>query len=253
MTEHGTKLQSGWARGMKILVPARDVSREKKAQNSGSNAISDGFVKGLKANRSVSSSSETRPTGSKVRAAVLNMLQPRLSESSVLDLYAGSGAVALEMVSRGAVRATLVENSSTALAALKLNVAEILRRAEAQGMEKPDIVTVPGSVPDFLERQSSMSDSHNTRFDIIWADPPYRDVPGIIGMLHRTAAKLLAADGCLVIECGTAEEIDLTEVDRSQMDLDRRWETVKDKVYGVTRIIVRELNAGTIPEQGGDQ
>ena len=100
----------------------------------------------------------TRPTGDRVREAVFSSLQPWLPDARVLDLFAGSGALAVEALSRGAAHATLVERARPALAAIERNlqVAGVAERAEV----------VAGELPGALDRVGE-------DFDVVLLDPPY--------------------------------------------------------------------------------
>ena len=106
----------------------------------------------------------TRPTADRVREALFSSLQPRLAGARVLDLFAGSGALAVEALSRGADHAVLVERARPALAAIDRNlaIADVADRAEV----------VAGELPGVLERVTGT-------FDVVLLDPPYaldRDV-----------------------------------------------------------------------------
>lgn len=105
----------------------------------------------------------TRPTSDKVRGAVFNLLGQFFDGGEVLDLYAGTGALALEALSRGAARAVCVEADRA--------TAELLRRnAEACGYgERVEILR--GRVPEALARLGA------GRFDLAFVDPPYAEGP----------------------------------------------------------------------------
>lgn len=125
----------------------------------------------------------TRPTSDKVRGAVFNLLGQFFDGGEVLDLYAGTGALALEALSRGAARAVCVEADRA--------TAELLRRnAEACGYgERVEILR--GRVPEALARLAP------GRFDLAFVDPPYAEGPeGALAAL----ADLLAPDGRAVAE-----------------------------------------------------
>jgi 16S rRNA (guanine966-N2)-methyltransferase len=104
----------------------------------------------------------------------------------VLDLYAGSGALALEALSRGAAAAHLVEEDREALAAIRANVLALGATSQVR--------VVAGRVEREVERLDGT-------FDLIFADPPYADVrgPAFSSMLAKVAAHL-AQDGLLVLE-----------------------------------------------------
>jgi 16S rRNA (guanine966-N2)-methyltransferase len=103
--------------------------------------------------------SSTRPTTDRVREAWLSALQLDLPGSRVLDLFAGSGALGLEALSRGAARATFVEKASGALRALAANVHKL-------GVEEATVV-VRGDALRYVARLEPLA------FDIALADPPY--------------------------------------------------------------------------------
>jgi 16S rRNA (guanine966-N2)-methyltransferase len=109
------------------------------------------------------SGATTRPTSERVREALANALVAGggLEGARVLDLFAGSGALGLELVSRGAASLVLVENDRTALTALRANVASL---------QLPDVQVVATDV-----RQFAFSGGGRA-FDFVVADPPY-DLP----------------------------------------------------------------------------
>jgi 16S rRNA (guanine966-N2)-methyltransferase len=136
----------------------------------------------------------TRPTSDRVREAVFGILAARRTFDGmrVLDLYAGTGALALEALSRGAARATLVERSRPALAAIAANVAAL--RLD------PQVHVVKGVV-----ERSVRSIARDAPFDVIFADPPYALVAtgSAVGALDSLVeAGVLAANAVLVLEHG---------------------------------------------------
>ncbi len=131
-----------------------------------------------------------RPTSSRAREALFDILGPRIAGARVLDLYAGSGAVGFEAVSRGAARAVLVEADAGAL-----------RRAQASFGADDEIVVVAsdaaGAVADLGKR--------GERFDVVFADPPYRSGGRAIGELAGIAT-LLSPAGVLVVQTDSNEK-----------------------------------------------
>ena len=101
----------------------------------------------------------TRPTTDRVREAWMSMLQPDLPDSRVLDLFAGSGALGLEALSRGAEQATFVEKAPRALRALQANI-------ETLGASDQSIV-VRADALRFIENLEPFA------YDLAVADPPY--------------------------------------------------------------------------------
>ena len=111
----------------------------------------------------------TRPTSEKLRQAVFNILQNRIEGSSFLDLFAGSGAMGLEALSRGAAKATFVENHPEALKALYANIAILELKEVSQ--------VISHNAHKILPKLGS--------FDIIYVDPPYgADIDGLASLLN---------------------------------------------------------------------
>ena len=124
----------------------------------------------------------TRPTADRVREALFSMLGD-VSGARVLDLYAGSGALGIEALSRGADSAVFVERDRAALAALARNL-------EATG--------APGEVrrqdvARFLARQEGT-------FDLVFCDPPYDGAPAIAATLAAALPEILDEDARIVTE-----------------------------------------------------
>lgn len=158
----------------------------------------------------------TRPTSDRVREALFSILGSEgcfaaLEKEGeegvrVLDLYAGSGALALEAISRGAASATLVENARPALAAIHENLASL------------DVVGQVTVVAAPVRRALA---SLEGTFDLVLVDPPYADVrakefPEIVAAV----ARLLAAAGILVLEHAS---IDAPTFDALEMGRRRRY------------------------------
>jgi 16S rRNA (guanine966-N2)-methyltransferase len=105
------------------------------------------------------SGSDVRPTADRVREAWMSIVRADLPGARVLDLFAGSGALGLEALSRGAASADLVENAPSSLEALRANVAAL--GADAAQIIRLDAIRMLGA----LEAGS---------YDVAFADPPYR-------------------------------------------------------------------------------
>jgi 16S rRNA (guanine966-N2)-methyltransferase len=100
-----------------------------------------------------------RPTSSRAREALFDLLGDRLAGARVLDLFAGSGAVGLEAVSRGAARAVLVDSDADALR----------KNVERLGAGEAEVSIAAGDVGAFLDRLASRAEA----FDFVFCDPPY--------------------------------------------------------------------------------
>jgi 16S rRNA (guanine966-N2)-methyltransferase len=129
----------------------------------------------------------TRPTADKVRQALFNVLGD-VSGLSVADLYAGSGALAIEALSRGAAHAVCVERAPTAAAVLRDNLRDLALTGRATLLSLP----VERAAPALLERGP---------YDLVLCDPPWTELDRAIATLGRLPwAELLAAGGHLLLE-----------------------------------------------------
>lgn len=156
----------------------------------------------------------TRPTSDRVREALFSMLvsdgligdEDEGGRLRVLDLYAGTGALAFEALSRGASAAVLVEHAPDAITAIRKN-------ASALGVGKSELLLFDTKVERALLKIEGP-------FGVVFLDPPYADVrdPSFAAILAR-AAMLLAPGGALVLEHASPDEppvIDGLELDRTR-------------------------------------
>lgn len=153
-----------------------------------------------------------RPTSDRLRETLFNVLGPLLGGARVLDAFAGTGALGLEAVSRGAARAVFVEQDRRAVDVIRANVA-------ACGAENACAIIRDDFLSPRGRRRTAVPEAD--RFDLILLDPPY-DLPDLAAAL-AVAAGHLAADGRIVLE-------------------HRRRREVPDTVAGLRR--VRLLEAG---------
>ncbi len=148
----GVRILSGWAKGRRLTTPV-----------------------------------EIRPTQAIVREAISSIWATQIPGAKVLDLFSGSGAVGLELLSRGAREVTFVESSPRALKALKENLEHLkVNRDQVVVWPRPASETV-----EILARQRQ-------RFDLIYADPPYRH--RITTAEFESWVELLVPGGSLAVE-----------------------------------------------------
>ena len=162
----------------------------------------------------------TRPTSDRVREAIFSALESRelITQARVLDLYAGSGALALEALSRGASHVVMVEKNPQAGALLKAN-AELIR---SSGKLPSSACSVHlASVMSFL------STFTGEPFDIVFIDPPYELSNEEITEVLRQLIPLLASEADVVLERSTRSGV--PEIPQG-LSLD------KSKAYGETTI-----------------
>jgi 16S rRNA (guanine(966)-N(2))-methyltransferase RsmD len=132
-----------------------------------------------------------RPTSDKLRETLFNILAPRIAGARVLDGFAGTGAIGIEALSRGAAHVTFVDADRRAAALVEQNLAAC-GVAGGYAVERDDVASV-------LQRPGT-----GERFDVIILDPPY-EAPGIDRVLALAAARL-APGGLIVLERATRRE-----------------------------------------------
>ncbi|HEY6049109.1 MAG TPA: 16S rRNA (guanine(966)-N(2))-methyltransferase RsmD [Sphingomicrobium sp.] len=136
----------------------------------------------------------TRPTADRVRETLFNMLASRLgsfNDLAVADLFAGSGALGFEALSRGAARATFVESDPRVVALINSNANKLgaSDRVELLGMSA---LSLPGHEP----------------FDLILADPPYEPGSGTAAVAAVASAGWLTPGGWMSVETGDDDPVD---------------------------------------------
>jgi 16S rRNA (guanine(966)-N(2))-methyltransferase RsmD len=129
----------------------------------------------------------TRPTSDRVRVTLFDVLGPAVAGARVLDLYAGTGAVGIEALSRGAARVVLVERDQSALRALRANLAALGASRAAARVMAGDVLQV---LPELAAQEPP--------FDFVFVDPPYATT--LAGRtLEALAATRVCRDGAEVI------------------------------------------------------
>lgn len=139
----------------------------------------------------------TRPTSDRLRETLFNVLAPRIEGAAFLDLYAGSGAVGIEALSRGAEQVTLLEKAPPALKVLHANLARLDIKAR---------VTVHAlAVGSYLKRPVASS-----VFDIVFLDPPYdaaNEYASTLGLLGGASRGLLKLGALVIAEHRRHDEL----------------------------------------------
>jgi len=157
---------------------------------------------------------DTRPTGDRVREALFNLTGP-VEGMHVLDLYAGSGAMGLEALSRSARSATFVEADRAAAETIVKNLNKL-------GLSDATVLREDAA------RKLAADAAAGRRYDLVLIDPPYRMLPRILPMLATHIPAVVEPDGIVVLESDVREEPDLPLPKRTS----RR--------YGSTRLTVFE-------------
>lgn len=132
---------------------------------------------------------KTRPTSDRLRETLFNVIAPHIQDSIFADLFAGTGAVGIEALSRGARQVYFAENSKVPLETLRYNLSRLQIREEAQ-------IESAGTMP-LLRRLAQ----HDVRLDLVFLDPPYDDQLGYGTVLQFLAEHpILHADAIVVAE-----------------------------------------------------
>ena len=164
----------------------------------------------------VPKSGDIRPTQDCVRAALFNILGPGIAGAAFLDLFAGSGAVGIEALSRGAADVTFVEANRRHVAVLEKNVETIFRR-------KPTVACA--------DAYRWLAGYAGAGFDIGFADPPYAlgEEKGYASVLATLAARgVIRPGGVFVAEMTAVQQAAETP----------GWALVRDRTYGKTRLCI---------------
>jgi 16S rRNA (guanine966-N2)-methyltransferase len=164
-----------------------------------------------------------RPTMDRVKAAIFSSLADKVIDARVLDLFAGSGALGIEALSRGAASALFVDHDRQVIGTIERN----LKKAKIQGKTRQQ------EVFEFLNRQSDSTRFESLgEYDLIFADPPYDPMDSgesFTGKLlsNKSLPQLLATDGVFVLEKRPGEDL-------PQMPF---WNLIRQKAYGATEVL----------------
>ena len=156
----------------------------------------------------------TRPTSDKVRGAVFNMIGPYFEGGRVLDLYAGSGGLSIEAVSRGMSSAVLVERERKAQAVIAENIQMTKEVSKFQLLK--------------MEADRALEQVGGT-FDLVFLDPPYAKEQ-IVADIEKMAEKNLFSQEVMVV-CETDKSVELPE----EIACLGIW---KEKIYGISKVTV---------------
>lgn len=187
----------------------------------------------------VPKSDAIRPTQDRVREALFNILQFELPGADFLDLFAGSGAVGLEALSRGARSVTFVEANRRHLAVLKENIASLRNSRDSSAWAS--LTVVAADCYRWLAAYAGAG------FSIGFADPPYAlgEEKGYASVLGTLAERGVVRPGGLFVAEMTAVQ---------QAEATPGWALVRDRTYGKTRLCVwrRDDGEGVVAAHGRD-
>jgi 16S rRNA (guanine(966)-N(2))-methyltransferase RsmD len=135
-----------------------------------------------------------RPTSDRLRETLFNVIAPRIAEARFLDLCAGSGAVGIEAISRGAAHATFIDNSRPMCTLIKANL-ELCR------IERNESEVIQSEAKDYLRRFVAKQPDSGKPWDVAYFDPPYgTDYLPVLKIFGAQTSSLLTEDGLLIVE-----------------------------------------------------
>ncbi|AQP53237.1 16S rRNA (guanine(966)-N(2))-methyltransferase RsmD [Vagococcus penaei] len=166
--------------------------------------------------------SNTRPTSDKIKGAIFNRIGPYFDGDIVLDLYSGSGNLAIEAISRGCSKAYCFDNHFQAIKVIQSNVA--LTKSESQ-------ITVTKMDAD---KALLWLKANEITVDLVFLDPPYAKQKIVEQMETMLELKLMNDSGLIV--CEVDKKFDLPD------DIKGQLEKIKEQSYSLTKIIIYQKN-----------
>ena len=170
----------------------------------------------------------TRPTTDRIKESLFNILAPDIYDCRFLDIFSGSGAIAIEALSRGAKEAVLIDSSDKAMAVIRENLIHTKLSDNAETM-KSDVFSALNTLG-----------SKGRRFDIIFMDPPY--AAGLYEKTLETIVRynILADDGYIVAEQSSDDEaVDIEGLKNYRI---KDYKTTKMVFYALGEEILGERN-----------
>jgi len=158
-----------------------------------------------------------RPTSDRTRQAIFSALADRVADATVLDLFAGTGALGLEAASRGAAAVTFVEQDRRGRASLARNLTAVQHQPDWTAT----LEILPGPVKQYLAALAASA----RQFSLVLADPPYGNGAQEL-LADARLLSLLGPDGLLVLESAK----------RSALSIPGAWHLKRDAVHGDTRV-----------------
>jgi 16S rRNA (guanine966-N2)-methyltransferase len=159
---------------------------------------------------------KVRPTSDRVREAIFSALGERVAGATVLDLYCGTGALAIEALSRGAAEALLVDRDTRPA----LGNVERLRLGERARLQRGDVGRWLAAFPEGPDAP---------RFDLVFVDAPYRLADRVAQDLNTHLPRLLADGGRAIVESGAGRPLRIDSLERLRQ---RRYGAADVSIYG---------------------
>lgn len=167
--------------------------------------VISGIARGTKLN-SIESLS-TRPTLDRVKESLFNIIQNEIEDSTILDLFSGSGAIAIEFLSRGAKKAYLCENNHTAIKMIY------------QNLDKTRLTDKTTIIEKDYKKALEILKEQKVQFDFVYLDPPYQADFAVDSVKRILTLNLLKEKGTIIIETDE-EKRELLELEKLDIKVD---------------------------------
>lgn len=166
--------------------------------------VISGIARGTKLNSI--DSLDTRPTLDRVKESLFNIINSKIKDSIVLDLFAGSGAIGIEFISRGCKKAYFCEKSHIATKMIYKNLEKTRFLDKSELMEQ-----------DYLKCLNQLNEK-NVKLDIVFLDPPYKDNIAVKAVKNIIKFDLLKQNGIIIIETDEKER-ELKELENLEIEV----------------------------------
>lgn len=170
-------------------------------------------------------SNETRPTTDRIKETLFNMLQAEIPGARVLDLFAGSGSLGIESLSRGAGRVVFVDQSAEAVSVIRQNLA--FTRLEAGSL------VLKCDAPEAIRRMESAGET----FDLVFLDPPYESGLDVESLKQFVCSRAVHDGTLFVVEASIKADVD--------QYLSLGYDLIRDKRYKTNRHLFLKRSVGS--------
>ncbi len=166
----------------------------------------------------------TRPTSDRVKEALFNIISNRVLEARVLDLYAGSGALGIEALSRGAKRTVFVDSSAKAVDTIRKNLSKTSLSKRATTLK----MTTQIFLKDFVNQSE--------QFDLIFLDPPYKIDSIMLNSIFKelVSNNVISDDGLIILE-HSSKRAPVSLKEKLNFKFTRKYGDISLSFYGLTR------------------
>lgn len=176
----------------------------------------------------------TRPTSDRVKESLFNILTPHLPDALVLDLFAGTGALGIEALSRGAERAIFVEKDTTAFQCLLQNLTKVGIPAQQVCALNCDVIDFLSAPQRYLQK-FTRPEEFAASMNLILADPPY------LSSWYAEALTALEKSGLCAADCVAALEMPSSRPTKQASEI--AWQLIDERKYGQTRLELWQRNS----------